>query len=1080
MPTSPSEECRSKLPATSHRRQPGNWLAAFVSALLLLAGGGALFAQSTTGSLTGITVADEDGVALPGARITAVHQPTGARYSGVTGDDGRFRIPNVRVGGPYSVRVEMDGFHAQESGDVYVRLGEEVSLAFRLQLATVEETLTVIGESTPLINPGRTGAASHVSTEAIESLPTVERGFNDFARTNPFMTINSENQDPDAISVAGRNSRYNNITIDGSVNNDLFGLADTGTPGGQGGTVPISLDAIQELELVISDFDIRNGGFSGGSINAVTRSGSNDFKGSVFVFTRDDGFFGDGPDELGEFGDFEEDQYGFRLGGPISRDRVFFFANVDIEDRETPTGVSIDGSSGQAACFGRCVEAGNRFRQILIDNYGFDPGGLGENSRDNPSDKFFGRLDFNLSDSHDLTVRHNFVDAGRDVNRPSIFFYEFASETYDFQTETNSTVAQLNSVLSPSAFNEARIAFQTIEDRRAGRDGVRFPHVRVFDPLADGSGFDFEAGTEQFSTFNALDQEILELHNDFTLLKGDHTLVFGTHNELFNFENLFIQDGFGSYTFDDLDELESGIANGFDFTFVNPGQPPVQDFDVNQLGLYAGDQWAARDNLTLSFGLRVDIPFFPDEPDRNPVTEELFGFRTDDIPDGEELIQPRFGFNWDVLGDGRSQLRGGAGVFAGRTPYVWISNVFARNALVFTSIDASGAIPFNPDPDNQPRQIPGADVEVGEFNLIDPAFEFPQLVRYNLAYDYQLPWAGLVASAEVIFADSQEEIDYKDANLVRTGRTTFDGRPEYTNVDPGIDGAFLITNTSEGEATNFAVKLERPYRDGWWAYVSYAYNDAEVVNEGTSSRAVSNFNFQEAIDPNNVGVSTSDFEVRERINAAVSYQFNRQSLWPTTVSAFYNLQSGRPFSWINGSDFVTFGFGDSYNGDGSDGNDLAWVPATADDVLVTNGTWEELDAFISANAVLDRSRGGVVPRNADQSPWNHTLDLHIGQTIPVGYGNLEITFDILNLLNLIDEDSGVLKFANFNAVEPWEIEAICGETTFFDPEDNPCTPGVDDGKVALSLRSPVTEGDLFETHNVNSRWRGKLGVRWTF
>ena len=1017
------------------------------------------FGQTTTGAISGMVTAQADGSALPGAQITATYEPTSTRYSTVSGADGRFRILGVRVGGPYNVSASMDGFHTQTADGISISLGEDANLKFQLQLESVAETVIVVGESTPLINSGRTGAASNVTAEALESLPTIDRGFNDFARTNPFFTIGSENEDPDAISVAGRSSRYNSISIDGSVNNDLFGLADTGTPGGQSGTTPISLDAIQELELVIADFDVRNGGFSGGGINAVTRNGTNDWKGSVFYYTRDRDFFGDGPDELGTFGVFDEDQYGFRLGGPISRDKVFFFVNADIEDRTTGSGWSIDGSTGQqfGAGSGGLVEEANRFRQAVQNIFGFDPGGLSENARDDPSDKFFGRLDFNLNDSHNLTFRHNFVDAARDVNRPDADTYEFPSETYDFQTETNSTVLQLNSVFGSNAFNEARIAFQTIEDRRAGRDGLRAPWIEVED--VDGSGdFEFEAGTERFSHRNALDTEVLEIHNDFTWLKGNHTVTFGTHNELFSFDNLFIQNALGSYEFEDLDQLESGIAREFEFTVIPPGFSDTQNFDVNQLGFYVGDQWAVKDNLTVTLGLRVDVPFFPDSPTFNPEAFQRFGFRTDDIPDGEQLWQPRFGFNWDIEGNGRSQLRGGAGIFAGRTPYVWISNQYARTGIEQQFI-ACDDQPVNPNPDTQDPSCGLNNPGGGEFNFIDPDFQFPQVARYNLAYDRTLPWWNLVASAEVVFTDSIEEIDYANVGLNRIG-TTFDGRPEY---DDGAD-AFLIRNTSEGEATNFALKLERPFSDGLWGFVSYAYNDAEVVNEGTSSRAVSNFSFNEAFDPNNVGPSTSDFEVEHRFNASLSYRFNRDKSYPTTVSMFYNHQSGRPFSWLMGSDGFGFGFS-SYNGDGTTGNDLAFVPATEADVVITGGgTWAQLDAFINANAVLNAARGGLTERNADRGPWSHSLDVSIAQDIPVGKGRFQLTFDLINLGNLLDDDSGLVRYAEFNAITPWELEGV-----------------TNDGRPILSLRN-VARGteDLYRIHNTNSRWRGKIGIRYSF
>lgn len=1041
--------------------------------LALVLGATAAFAQGvTTGGLSGTVVAAEDGAALPGVVVEAVHQPTGTRYTTVTKANGHYRILNVRVGGPYTVRADMDNFAPQEKTDLFIQLGETAEIDFELELATVEEMVTVVADADAIINPSRTGAASNVSEREIENLPTISRGLEDFARTNPFITVASENEDPEAISVAGRNSRYNNIQIDGAVNNDLFGLADTGTPGGQADVAPISLDAIQELQLVISTFDVRQGGFSGGAVNAITRSGSNDLAGSVYFFNRDQDLVGDGPDQLGEFGEFDEEQYGFRLGGPIVRDKVFFFVNGEITDETQPTGFSIDGSTGQAFADGEAVEEANLFRNTLIERYGFDPGGLSQNVRDTPSDKFFARLDFNLADNHQLTFRHNFIDAENDINRPGNFSYEFPSETYQFTNETNSTVFQLNSVLGTDKFNEARVTYQTIEDTRGPRNGINFPWIEIENavvvegedlPIGDPRrrfDFEFEAGTEPFSTRNALDQDILEITNDFTFFRGNHTITIGTHNELFSFDNLFVQNAFGAYEFDTLDDFLLGRpADDFEVTVIPPGQPERQKFDVNQLGLYAGDEWQVNDDLNLTFGLRVDVPFFPDDPSRNPFTEQTYGFRTDELPDGEELIQPRFGFNWDTSGNGTAQLRGGVGIFAGRTPYVWISNNYARTGVEQIFIECRN-VEFVADPNNQPVGCAETG-SVGEFNLIDPNFEFPQVLRYNLAYDRQLPWWGLVGSVEVLFSDSQEEIDYKDLNLVQTGNLALDGRPTFTRLDPGVQGAFLITNTSEGEATNIAVKIEKPYRDGFSGYVSYAYGDSKVVNDGTSSRAVSNFQFNEALDPNNAPESTSDFEVEHRFNVQASYRFNRRSNYPTTVSAFYNLQSGRPFSWIYG-----FQFFPSINEDRYFGNDLFYVPAAPGEVIIEGGTFADLDAFIEGEECLRDHRGGIAPRNCERGPWNHSLDLRIAQDIPIKGTNLQLTLDLLNLSNLIDEDSGVLRFANFNAIAPVDIQR--------DP---------DTGQIIYDLEPFVTnpdEFDKFETHNTISRWRARLGVRWSF
>jgi len=1022
----------------------------------------------TSGALSG-TVTDQDGGRLPGVTVEAVYQPTGTRYTVVSNADGLYRIPNARVGGPYTVTATLEGFAPGQVTDVMVRLGQTETVNFSLELGAIEDTVTVSGNVAPIISSERTGSTSNVSNYLVETLPTVNRGFEDFARTNPFMTVSSENDDAGAISVAGRNSRYNNIQIDGAVNNDLFGLADQGTPGGQADVTPISLDAIQEFQLVVADYDVRQGGFSGGSINAITRSGSNDWAGSVYYFTRDQDWVGDLSDENGgEFGTFEEEQYGFRLGGPIVQDKVFFFINGEITDETSPTGISIDGTGGQqvtADVNGQdvdLIDEAQLFRQTLIDRYGFDPGGLGEGALDSPSDKFFGRIDVNLSQSNQLTFRHNYVDAENFRNFPNLGTFEFPSEGYNFQNETNSTVLQLNSVLSSSMFNEARLTYQTIEDRR-GPQGQPFPWIEVEDVLGDvdRGRIEFEAGTEPFSTANSLDQEILEITNDLTWLVGDHSFVIGTHNELFSFDNLFLQNAFGSYEYDTLDDFLNDEVDRFQYTVVPPGQPRSQKFDVNQLGLYVGDQWRYRDNLTLSYGLRVDAPFFPDEPSRNTLTEDLYGLRTDEMPDGELLWQPRIGFNWDIGSQGIQQLRGGAGIFAGRSPYVWISNNYARTGIEQQFVTVFGDVPFNPDPFGQ--TVPtGGRVAVGEFNLIDPDFQFPQVARINLGYDRELPWWGLVATIEGIYSESMEEITYQNVNIRQAGTLAADGRPLFETVDTGVDGAYLITNTDEGDATNLAVKLDRPYRgDGFTGFVSYAYGEANVVNEGTSSRAVSNWQFNEAVNPNNPGVSTSDFEVEHRFTANLAYTFNRQSSWSTTASLFYNHQSGRPYTYLAGTSRGFPGFG-SFNGDGFFfGNDLFYVPSGPDDVVIQGGgTYAELDEYISSEPCLARNRGRIAPRNCARNPWTHTLDLRIAQAVPVGFGKAEVTLDLVNLSNLIDEDSGLVRYVRFGATTPADVAGF-----------------TDDGRYIYELDSTETE---FEIDNEKSRYRAKLGLRWTF
>ncbi len=998
-------------------------------------------------------VNDPNGTPIRGASVEVELLTTGTRYQTTTDASGRFKLVNTRVGGPYQVTVVMEGLQTQEVGNLFVSLGEVTNINVTMSLEAAHGEVEVVGRSV-LISPSKLGAGSNVGEEALQSMPTISRGFEDFARTNPMIMVQPDRDSgPSVISVAGRNNRYNNVQIDGAVNNDLFGLAASGTPGGQSETTPISLDSIQELQLVIAPFDVRQGGFSGGGINAITRSGTNQLKGSVYTFYRDDGMIGNGPDDFPELGTYKDLNYGFRLGGPIAKDKVFYFVNADFSRRDKPTGYSIDGASGIQFANGTLGEEAERFQSIMA-GYGHDTGGFGEFTRTTDSDKLFARVDFNLGMSHNLTVRHNWVDADNTRLYPGNQTYTFPSYAYNFTNTTNSTVFQLDSIFGDDKFNQLRVTYQTIKDRRA--PGSIFPRVSVTDLDEDSHGF--VSGAERYSAYNSLDQTIIEFTDDFTFFLGDHELVLGTHNEIFKFKNLFIENGFGSYEFYTLDDLEAGIANRYYYTYPADDEPYDQ-FNAYQLGFYAGDTWRVADNFNIILGLRMDIPKFPDTPQRNIETEELFGYRTDVMPDGNTLWSPRFGFNWDITGEGKMQLRGGVGVFSGRSPYVWISNNYARTGLEQVSISAYGDIPFEPDPYNQPTEIPGARTSTQEVNLIDPDFEFPQVTRFNLAYDQKLPWWEMVASIEAVYADSKSEILYKNLNLVQVD-TVWDGRPYYERVSDDYSGAYFLTNTAGGKQKNVSLKIEKPYSNGFWGYVSYAWGDSQVVNEGNSSRASSNWRYMETADPNNMTLSRSDFEVEHRFNALVSYRFNGSSKWATTVTAFYNHQSGRPFS------VLSYSSGYSLNGDDYRYNDLFYVPASEDEVIIQGGTWEQLDDFIH-RAGLDGYRGRIAPRNASRGPWRHQLDLKVAQNIPVGYGNLEATLEIANLTNLFDKDSGHVRYVPYGNVQAVRYAGLQPDT------DLPIY------QLRYAVSNPE-EYPMFEVDQVRSRWRAKIGLRWSF
>jgi len=1022
--------------------------AALTFGVLALIGATGLHAQAvTTGALSGTVLAKADGSPLPGVTVQAVHEPTGTSYIAYSRENGDFSLLNVRVGGPYRIKASLDGFRETEVTGVNVALGETRRVDLALDPETVTEVITVTAEA-PLIDTNQGGAVANVSSAQIAAVPTLDRSLEDLAKTSIYFNASGgvEGSDQTTLSIAGRNNRYNTVQIDGAVNNDLFGLSSSGSPNGQAEAQPISLEAIQEVQLLVSPYDVRQGGFTGGGINAITKSGANDWHGSVFYNTRDDGWVGDGPNDR-PFAKFSEDQYGGSLGGPIVRDKAFFFLTGELQRRDTPSGFS-------AASIGREAEA-QRFRSILQNSYGYDPGGTGEFTRGTNNDNYFVRLDFNIGDSNQLTVRNNLVDAENDIYNGSSTLFLFPDRPYNIRPETNATVIQLNSIFGGSYFNEARIGFTNVDTIRDGPS--RFPTVQVDLP----GGVSLEAGRERFSTANELYQDILEINDDFTFVAGSHTVTVGTHNELFSFKNLFIRDNFGFYNFRSLDDFERGWADSYEHSFSRTSDPrQAAEFDVQQYGLYAGDQWRVAGNFTFTYGIRADYLKMPDKPTYNPEVDALFGYRTDKVPSSNLVLSPRVGFNWDPTGEGKQQLRGGLGIFSGRTPYVWISNQYGNTGIEFQRlratlsppITAGNHIDFVADPDNQPKTIGGT--VTNEVAFTDPDFEMPTVWRGNVAYDYELPY-GILVSAEATYSQVIKDIQYQNLNLQRTGNTVVGGRPEYRSISRAYTGAYFLTNTEDGDATTLSIQARQRERNGFFWSAGYIYTDASEVYPGTSSQASSNFNNTSVFDPQNPGTADATFMNEHRFTANLAYRMDWGPVG-STFSIYFNRMAGRPYS-------TTFDGRNDVNGDGVRGNDLLYVPASANEVILTGATWEEFNAYIEADPSLRNARGSVVKRNSGTGPWNTQLDFRWALDIPVSVVKIQVTADILNVLNLIDSDKGKQKYTRFGEVSPVTYNGVDAAT----------------GKLKYGINF-TDPGRRFDLDDVRSRWQAKLGVRLSF
>jgi len=718
----------------------------------------------------------------------------------------------------------------------------------------------------------------------------------------------------------------------------------------------------------------------------------------------------------------------------------------------------------------------DRIIQIARNQYGYDPGSYNPLSNLTDNLKLLAKIDWNIAPNHHLTFRHNYVDASQDegITRTS-YRFDLSNRRWIFKSVQHSSVLELKSMFGANLFNEARLVYTRVRDKRQVQ-AQPFPEVNI---LVDNR-YNVYMGIDRFSQANALDQDLWEFTDNLTYLRGKHTITVGTSNQLYRFSNLFIQDYYGAYEFDSIADFEIGKPSRYFFSYSLLDDPkPRAEWTAYQIGFYAQDEYQATPYLKVTVGLRVDVPIYPDKPLYNPAVPEAFpGYSTSTTASGNPLWSPRLGFNWDLSkGTRTTQLRGGTGIFSGQTPFVWISNQYSNTGMDFGRVDKrnlpTGCFVPTPDPAAQPRPgTPLGDqcglepITTTEVNLIDKDFKFPQVWRSSLALDQQLPY-DLIGTVEVIYSKTINDVVFKNLNIVRTGTTqggrvlygdpSFNGSTE--RKDPRFTNAILLQNTNKGYSANITVGIQRESRaEGLSGSLFYTWNRAENVNNGTSSRAISNWQYNEARDVNNPELGTADFEVRHRILANLSYRVTYQQRFATTVTLLYEGRSGSPFTWI---------YNGNANADTRRDNDPVYVPASSNEIVFTSdspGGWAELNAFIESEPSLRKYRGQIVPRNSARAPWRNLLDLQVIQEIQtMGTQRLEITATVLNVLNLLNDDWGKIRYAPFNTVRLMD---------FYGYDD--------EGRAIVSFRPIEDRDDLFVTDDLASRWQLQLGVRYTF
>lgn len=1096
-----------------------------LATIFVIALGAAGHAQVTTSEMAG-RVTDQQGKPLAGVTVEAVHQPTGTRYAAQTNSDGRYVLPLLRVGGPYSVKTSLPGFTDQSRDGLQIGLGSTATVDFTLGSAITEEVTVQIDD---VFSEARTGASTNVSSEVVSSLPTIGRQLTDFSRLTP--------QYGGGGSFAGQDNRLNNITVDGSYFNNSFGLA--GQPGERTGVSPISLAAVEEFQVNVAPFDVRHGNFVGADVNVITKSGTNKYTGSAYYLWRNPSLVGkEAGDNSFDPGAFKFRTWGFTGGGPLpffnfgehdgpmfisGKDKLFFFTSYEDELTTYP------GTTWQA-CPGTGCETGNVTRVLASDlnqlsgflrqNFGYETGGYEGYDFATPGKKFLFRTDYNVNDRNRVTFRYMHLDSSTDVlmsNSSSLGFgnrrtrreaLNFENSNYSILENIRSFVGEWTSMWGGSVSNSLLVGY-TKHDESRGAIETLFPMVDILRAGVTYTSF----GSEPFTPNNELRYKSLQIQDNLSFFRGRHSFTGGVSFERYESENVFFPGSQSAYVYNSLEDFYTDandyLANPnrttspvtlrrFQVRWSNvPGlDKPIQPLEVVYAGFYGQDVWRLADNFTLTYGLRIDVPFFGETGFTNPAANALsfvdengnsVQYATQKLPDANILWSPRVGFNWAPF-EGKLQIRGGSGVFSGRPAYVWISNQIGENGILtgFEQIENTTIRPWHPDPNHyKPTTVTGDPASSYGLALTDPKFRFPQLWRSSIAVDYRLP-LGLVAGTEFLYSRDLNGVYYINANLSEPNSafTGADNRPRWTGsnrIHGNISSAIVLKNQNVGRAWNWAATLEKPFSNGFFAKAAYSYGEAKNTIDPGSIAFGSWNNNPHSGDPNNPGLAYGFASPKHRIFAAATYRKEYFKFGATSVSAFWESRSGGNASYV---------FGGDLNRDGGTSNDLIYVHRDIGEMNFANITsrtgtilytpaqqaaaW---NAFIEQDPYLSKHRGEYVERGAVYLPFTHNLDFSVAQDVFVKLGGQQHKFqfraDILNFGNLLNKNWGVGQ--GFVTTQPLVTTSTSSTST--------CRVAGPTTAATYCLR---TDGpDLLNTSytpsaNIGDVYRIQFGVRYYF
>ena len=1072
--------------------------------------------QETTSEISGTI--SEGKSPIPNVIVTAVHVPTGTKYMTTTRADGRYNLPNVKIGGPYTITTSFVGYKPETRGDIFLNLGQVYKEDFLLtDAATLLGEVVVKSTNDKNFNSSRMGSQELITRTQVDRLPTINRSIQDFVKLEP--TANG-------LNLGGRSNQYNNMTVDGANFNNSFGLSSI--LGGQTSAQPISLDAIEEIQVNVSPYDVKQGGFAGAGINTVTKSGTNTFKGSIYQYSRNENYLGYnvGPTTVVKT-PFDYKIRGFSLGGAIIQNKLFFFVSAEQVRQDAPA-TSLLASDASHTAGGNYSQANadtlTALSSFLKSKYGYDPGAFQGYTFKTNSDKITAKLDWNINARNTFTLKYNYLKSSADQfastsrpgsgqttgGQPGTFSMPFFGSGYVINNNFNIFIAELNTRFSNRMSNKLQVGFTALRDFRAPHSSSET--MPLVDILNNGNIYT-TFGYEMYTYNNKLNTNVYQLNDIFTYYKGAHEITIGTQNSLKKYQNAFAPGYQGVYQFNSLTDFYNSAKNGtanaksyyLQYSALPGGDFPWAYAGSTELSQFVQDKWKVTNNFTFTYGLRLDETFYKQAMTDNPYFDALkfkngVTYNIGDAPMNNIIVSPRLGFNWNPKGDKTLQVRGGTGIFAGPPPFVWISNQASNNGIQFGSFtNAANKTAFNVDP-NALRPTAGAANSSYSTALVANNFKYPTAWKSSLAADKKLT-GGWLIGAEYTYTKDINAVYYSNVNLneengyalggvdARTRFLTsvantnkyYYGAGTTTLANPNIGNAILMSNTNQGYVYTLTFKVQRNTENISYG-IAYTHSVSKNTAEGGSTAsslwsaaAVSNQ------DPNAANLGYASYFQPNRIIANFAYKINEGKNLSTTIGAIFEMTNNGVSSYVINGDL---------NGDGNSGNDLMFIPKAISDInLVKVGSgglgtgtsgvtdtrtaaqiWSQVDALISNSTYLNTHRGEYAKRNAAVAPYFSKLDLNVTQDVKLKFGKeshgIKLSLDLINAGNFINRDWGAVKIPTVTNFLKYEGLAADGKTPSF---SFPFQTGT----------TPFTQPYQNST-GLASRWQMMFGIKYLF